>query len=358
MKYKTWTQLVAEHLGIDVDVSILKANDFLLAQVKVLMRIIEKNSLRVQLTNGERRELAELGAELAPVNRRRYSKIVQADTILSWHRRLIGKITKSEKGKRNGRPPVTDEEKDQVLEMFRKNPNWGCMRIAGELKKVGYNRCATTVRNIFKKEGIEPPPLKCRADGRWKRMMDAHSEIWQTDFAVHPILNLFSGKATNYYIQLFKNIKTREVCLGGITANPNAEWMKQSARNISGFELETADLLIRDNDQIYQSNFDDIFESSGTSVRRTSIRSPDLNSHIERFIRSLKEECLSQLMIFSKNQLEYVVREYLQFYNKERPHQGLGNKIPLKTNWKVGEGEVVCEERLGGLLTSFERLSA
>ena len=289
--------------------------------------------------------------------RKKYSLLVTPDTLLVWHRHLIGKMHKGQKGKRNGYPPISDRERDLIIRMARENPDWGLTRIAGEIRKSGYNRCPTTISNILKKEGIEPPPLKCRPKGSWKRFMNAHSEVWQVDFAVHNVLNLFNQKVTPYFIQLYINIRSREVVLGGITAHPNTEWMKQSARNISGFEMEDADLLIRDNDKIYQPSFDHIFKANGTKVSRTSIGAPDMNSFIERFILSLKSECLNQLMLFSKEQLQYAVREYIQFYNTQRPHQGLDNEIP-KAKVNVAAGEVVCLERLGGLLKSYERKAA
>jgi transposase InsO family protein len=350
--------MVSRHLGIDVDVSILEANDFLVKQIGILMKILEKDNVRLKLNDEERRQLAELGAKLDPKKRDKYSMLVTGETILCWHRRLIGKLVESKKGERKGAPPVTDEERQQVIRMARENPNWGLLRISGELKKLGLVRCATSVRNILKNAGIEPPPLKCRADGSWKRFMDIHSEVWQTDFAVYPVLNLFNKRVTNYYIQLFINIRSREVVLGGVTSHPNAEWMKQSARNISGFEMEDATLLIRDNDQIYQSSFDAIFEANGTKVAPTCVAAPDMNAFIERFILSLKSESLSHLMIFSKGQLQFAVQQYIQFYNTQRPHQGLDNEIPKPPGTEMATGEISCRERLGGLLKSYERLAA
>ena len=355
---RSWKGLVAKYLGIDVDVSILQTNDFLVKQIQVVLKIIQKNELVLKFTDEDRRQLAELGARLNPKKREDYSMLVNAETLLTWHRQLIGKLIQSKKGKRNGAPPITDEERQLIIKMARENEHWGLLRISGEIKKSGYNRCPTTVRNVLKKAGIEPPPLKCRPKGNWQKFMDTHSEVWQTDFAVHPVLNLFNGKVTSYYIQLFINTRSREVALGGITSHPNEQWMKQSARNISGFEMENADLLIRDNDQIYQPSFDYIFESNGTKVKNTCVGAPDMNSFIERFIGSLRRECLKHLMLFSKRQLEFAVGEYLQFYNTQRPHQGLDNEIPFSEIKELGEGDVICRERLGGLLKSYERLVA
>ena len=351
---ENWKGLIKQYLGIDVDLAILEANDFLMKQIEVLLKLLEKNKVLIKLTEEDRRQLAKMGAKLDPKKREKYSMLVNANTLLIWHRRLIGKLIQSKKGKRKGYKPVSDEERQLIIRMARENNLWGLLKISGELQKNDYNRCPTTIRKVLTDAGIEPPPLKCRAKGSWKGFMKAHSEVWQVDFAVHDGLNLYDRSVTRHYIQLFINTKTREVVLGGITAKPHEEWMKQNARNISGFEMENADLLIRDNDQIYQDSFDYIFESNGTKVARTSVAAPDQNSVIERYIGSLKSECLNHLMIFSKEQLEYCVWQYIDYYNKERPHQGIGNQIP-KPKKKKGTGEVICTERLGGLLKSYER---
>ncbi|MCM8541267.1 MAG: integrase core domain-containing protein [Lentisphaeraceae bacterium] len=355
---RSWKGLVAKYLGIDVDVSILQANDFLVKQIQIVLKIIQKNELVFKFTDEDRRQLAELGAKLNPKKREDYSMLVTGETLLTWHRQLIGKLIQSKKGKRNGAPPITDEERQLIIKMARENEHWGLLRICGEIKKSGYNRCPTTIRNVLKKAGIEPPPLKCNPKGNWQKFMDAHSEVWQTDFAVHPVVNLFDGTLTRYYIQLFINTRSREVVLGGITSHPNEQWMKQSARNLSGFEMESATLIIRDNDKIYQNSFDNIFKEGGCKVAPTCIASPDMNSLIERYIWSIQRECLDLLMLFSKKQLEYAVSEYIQFYNNQRPHQGLDNQIPKAKEPRGGTGRIICDERLGGLLKSYERLAA
>ena len=119
-------------------------------------------------------------------------------------------------------------------------------------------------------------------------------------------------------------------------------------------------MLILDNDKIYQDSYDHTFESHGTKVRTTSIGVPNMNTYIERFIGSLQRECLDHLVLFSKRQLQYAVTEYLEFYNTQRPHQGIDNEIPKpkKEFTNTSSGKVICHKRLGGLLNSFERVAA
>jgi hypothetical protein len=151
MMSKTWKGLVAQNLGIDVDLAILEANDFLMKQIEVLLKIIEKNKVRLQFTDEDRRQLSELAVKLNPKNRQRYSILVNSETLLIWHRKLIGKLIKSEKGKRNGYPPISDKERKLIIRMARDNPHWGLVRISGELLKSDYRRCPTTIKNVLLK---------------------------------------------------------------------------------------------------------------------------------------------------------------------------------------------------------------
>jgi hypothetical protein len=129
-----WKCLVSQYLGIDVDVSILEANDFLLPQIGVLMKILEDNEVKLKLKDEQRRELAEFGAKLNPAKRDQYSMLVTGEIILTWHRRLVGKVLESKKGERKGAPPISDTERELIIRMPRENPNWGLLRIAVSLR--------------------------------------------------------------------------------------------------------------------------------------------------------------------------------------------------------------------------------
>ena len=357
---KSWKESVLKHLGLDVDVSLLESIDFLMEQINFLLKVLDRNKVSLSFNNEDRRKLAELAVALDPNKREMYSRLVTPETLLVWHRKLIGKLINSKKGKRNGAPPITDEERQKIIEIAITDMDWGLLRICGELKKIGYERCPMTVAKVLREAGIEPPPLKSWPKGTWKRFMDAHKEVWQVDFAYYDTLNLFDNKVTRQFIQLYININTREVVLGGITSHPHEQWMMNKARSISGFEMENADMLIRDNDKIYQDSYDATFESHGTKVRTTSIGAPNMNAYIERFIGSLQRECLDHLVLFSKRQLQYAVSEYIEFYNTQRPHQGIDNEIPKPKDHDPDNttGKVICHKRLGGLLNSFERVAA
>ena len=150
--------------------------------------------------------------------------------------------------------------------------------------------------------------------------------------------------------------KTRKVEIAGIIPQANGQWMKQMARNltdpINGF-LKDKKYLIHDRDPLFTEEFKEILRSAGVKPVKTTVASPNLNPFVERFVRSIKSECLNKILIFGERHLRHVISEYMTFYHQERPHQGIGNN--LIDPQPQGNGEIVCHERLGGLLKSYRR---
>jgi len=154
------------------------------------------------------------------------------------------------------------------------------------------------------------------------------------------------------------HVATRKVEILGVDAQPNGPWMEQIARNVSGDGgfLAGKKYLIHDRDPLYTAKFESILKGAGVQPVRLPPRSPNLNAHAERFVRSVKEECLGHLILLSEEQLRYVLTEYLKHYHHERIHQGI-NKI-IEPQHEVNQGEIICIERLGGLLKSYHRQAA
>ena len=152
------------------------------------------------------------------------------------------------------------------------------------------------------------------------------------------------------------NYSTRKVEIAGIVQQAHGEWMKRIAKNLSdpfdGFLRDTK-YLIHDRDPLFTEAFCKVLKSSGIKTTRTSPMSPNMTPYIERFVRSIKYECLNKMLIFGEKHLKHIVREYVEHYHCERPHQGLDNNMigPLPQ----GKGGVTCKERLGGLLKSYRR---
>lgn len=167
-----------------------------------------------------------------------------------------------------------------------------------------------------------------------------------------------------FHILFFIDVGTRKVYLGGITTSPQENWRKQIARNLTMTDCDfftNCRYLIRDRDAKFTSGFDMIFRSVGIEPVKLPARSPNLNAFAERFVRSIKSECLDRMIFFGEASLRYAICECIEYYHHERPHQGIGNVIPfpVKEN-SVGsrDGLVACRERLGGLLRFYHQKEA
>ena len=168
-----------------------------------------------------------------------------------------------------------------------------------------------------------------------------------------------------YYILFFINIASRKVYIAGMTPHPNERWMCQVARNVTmaddGF-LHGMKYLTLDRDGKYAESFREILKSAGVEPLRLPPKSPNLNAYAERFVRSIKEECLDKLILFGEGSLRRAIDQYLEHYHAERPHQGKGNVILFPTNQPTADSSkdtpVQCRQRLGGLLKFYHRKAA
>lgn len=333
-----------------------KEIEFLKAENQVLRQQLPK---RLALTDSQRRLLAQKGF---PLGRRRLAdlcSIAQPSTILKWHRQLVAcKFDGSKRRRTPGRPPTPQEIKDLVLRIARENPAWGYDRIAGALANLGFNLCDQTIGNILREAGLPIAPIRKRSES-WAAFLKRHrSVIWATDFFSAEIWT-HKGLST-FYVLFFIHLATRRVILGGCTDHPNAAWVEQTARNLTGFDeaipLSSCRYLIHDRDSKYTACFDHIFESLGIEPLKLPPRSPNLNAFAERWVRSVKEECLEQFLFIGENSLRRALKEYDAHYHHERNHQGLDNVIPFPdTNLPNLKGPIIKQERLGGLLNFYQR---
>jgi putative transposase len=288
--------------------------------------------------------------------------IVTPDTTLRWHRKLIAeKWDYSDRRKKApGRPPTPRDQVDLILKLAKENPTWGYDRMEGTMKNLGYVISDTTIGDILKAHGVEPAPDR-GARTRWKTFLKAHWDtIGAVDFTTVEVWTK-SGLVT-FYILVAMRLKTREVEIAGITESPNGEWTIQMARNLtdceSGFFRNTTHIIVdRDNSfKPFRSYIDNLTEAQMVPL---PFRSPNLNAFLERFMRSMKSECLNRMIFFGRNSLERALKEYTAHYHHERNHQGLENQI-IDPDESVGQmvGDVHCRERLGGMLRYYYRDAA
>jgi len=164
-------------------------------------------------------------------------------------------------------------------------------------------------------------------------------------------------------VLFFIHLETRRVSLAGFTPYPDQDWMEQQARNMTMEEwgwLRGCRYLLHDRDTKFCESFRELIESGSVKPLRLPARSPNLNSYAERWVRSVKEECLAKLILVGESSLRRALQQYLLHYHEERNHQGKGNRILFRfqTEARRDMGAVRCRERLGGLLKYYEREAA
>jgi transposase InsO family protein len=241
-----------------------------------------------------------------------------------------------------------------VLRFAKENPRWGYVRIQGELKKVDIFVSAATIRSLLRRHGLKPAP---RRDGPyWKEFLSEQAAgILACDFFCVETIGL-----KTLYVLFFIEVSTRRVHLAGVTSHPNSAWVTQQARNLAiEDQLREVSFLIRDRDTKYSGPFDEVFRSEGVRVIRTPIRAPMANAFAERFVRTVRRECLDNILVLGERHLERILRGYTGHYNKERPHRGLSLETPEpKPDTDQGSGDIVRVARLGGLINEYHRIAA
>jgi len=330
------------------------------AQISALLEKLGKK--RLLLNDDQRRLLAVKGKALGRKTLMELTTIVTPDTILRWHRQLVAKKWdySDRRQKKPGRPPISDEVVQLVLRMAKENPSWGFDRIQGALANLGHNVSDQTVGNILKSHGIEPAPERKRQT-TWKTFLKAHwNVLGAVDFTTIEVWT--KGGLVTFYLLFIMELKTRRVHFAGCTPNPDETWMKQIARNLTDAEdgfLYGKRYLLMDRDTKFCPVFKDTLDGENIKPLLLPAKSPNLNSHLERFHRSIKEECLRKMIFFGEQSLRAAVGQYLLHYHAERSHQGLGNAI-IEPNERIGVaiGHVQCRERLGGLLRYYYREAA
>jgi len=335
------------------------AIEYLLTENRVLREKLGKK--RILLSDDQRRRLAVKGKILGRKVLEQVAGIVTPDTILRWHRELVARHWDySGLRKHVGRPPLSKEIVELVLRMAQENPTWGYDRIQGALANLGHPVSDKTVGNILKTHGIEPAPDRKR-QSTWNTFLAAHWDVMASiDFTTIEAWTK-TGLVT-YYLLFVMEIATRRVYFAGCTANPDELWMVQIARNLSDPEygfLRPKKFLIMDRDAKFSEEFRATLEQVGIEAVRLPLRSPNLTPHIERFMRSLKDECLHRLIFLGQKPLQAAAVSFLAHYHAERNHQGLDNRL-IDPDEEVGRiaGEVECRERLGGILRYYYRKAA
>jgi putative transposase len=281
-------------------------------------------------------------------------RIVQPDTVLRWHREFARRKWTYPQKNRGGRPKIHREKESLIVQLARENLGWGYGKIEGELLKLGYKVSLTTVRNVLDRNSIVPAPFRYGSIG-WKTMMNHYKDqlLACNFFTIETIF------LRTVYVLVFIEIGSRRVHLAGISSQPDSQWVAQQARQLV-WQIEEAETnfrcLIRDNDSKYTEAFDNVFESHQTRIIPTPIRAPNANSYMERWIRSVREECLDHILVINEGHLRRVLNEYINYYNSRRPHQGLEQQSPIPRPKPETTGKVIRHQVLGDIINDYFRL--
>jgi len=255
-----------------------------------------------------------------------------------------------------------DTARELVVQIAQENVGWGYDRVVGALANRGYTLSDETVGNILRRNDI-PSALERKQTTTWKEFIRAHMAVLAgTDVFTVEVLTLH-GLVT-YYVLFFIHLESRRVEIAGITSYPNEVWMRQIARNVTmdewGF-LDECRYLLHDRDTKYTHPFRQIIKSGGVAPLRLPPRSPNLNAYAERWVKSVKDEYLSKLVLFGEASLRHTLRSYLMHYHGDRNHQGKDNMLlfpTVKTRGNFGDSPARCGKRLGGLLKHYHREAA
>jgi putative transposase len=283
---------------------------------------------------------------------------VRPETLLRWHRRLVARRW-TYPHRRPGRPPIEREVRELIVRLARENASWGYVRIVGELRKLGVDVSATLVRSVLAEAGIPPAPQRDRQS--WRSFLRQQGDsILACDF-----LTVDTVWLRRLYVLVFLSIGSRRVKYMACTSNPDTAWMLQQARNLL-MDLDDGGrqvrFLLHDRDAKFAAAFDALFATAGIRIVRTPVRAPNANAHVERWVGSVRRECLDRLLIIGRRQLEHVLRVYVRHYNCGRPHRALDLQPPEPTAAvAAARGDasapltgVYRRDLLGGLIHEYE----
>ena len=323
-------------------------NAILKKENEILLRNLKQANKRIKFTKSDKiffSSIYNITKNLSYI-----FTLVKPDTVLKWYKKLIKNYwTFSKNSNKAGRPETDKEIKKLILEMKNKNILWGAKKIQGELKKLGINLDTKTIRKIlktFRDKG------KIKKSLTWSKFLKTHiNSIYAMDFfTIDTIFNV------RYYVFFIIHHKTREIIQTAITRNPTMLFVKQQMIEFEERVVSKAKekiYLIHDRASMFLIDY----SWYGIEGIKTSIKAPNMNAIAERFVRSIRQECFDWFIIFSKKQIKNILNEYINYYNSQRPHQGIRQGIPKGYEIK-DRGKIISHPAVFGLHNYYEREAA
>ena len=331
---------------------------------KDLEILVLRNQLRVlQRTAGRPRlkpiDRVLLAAASRVLPRDRWAAfLVTPSTLLRWHRELVRRKWTYRKTGRPGRPPIDPALRALILRLARENPRWGCVRIRGELRKLGFSVSATTIRNLLRTARAGPAPR--RSGPTWSQFLRAQADgIIACDF-----FTVETAWLRTLSVLVFIELGSRRIHISPATAHPDSAWVTQQARNLAlrlDARTTPARFLVRDRDAKFSRPFDTVLRSEGMRVIRTPVRAPNANAYAERVIETMRAECLDWTLNLGRRHLDRTLRTYADHYNRQRPHRALGLAAPLAAAgepFPANPRHIRRRDLLGGLIHGYHGAAA
>ena len=286
--------------------------------------------------------------------------IVTPGTLLAWHRKLTAQIYDGSGKCGPGRPRTAGEMEALVVRMADENRHWSYRRIQGAMSNLGHQLARSTIAGIRERHGIEPAPER-RRKTTWKEFLTRH---WELSVAADSFtVEVWTRRGLQRFIVLFFiELSTRKMEIAGIASIANGLWMSQIGRNLTDAVdgiLNGERYLLHDRDPLFTTEFLDMLANVGAKSVKLPPRSPNLNAHAERFVRTIKESCLERMILFGEESLRTAIHNFVAPYHAERNHQGLANRIISPEPGHLREAGVVRRrQRLGGMLNYYYRAPA
>jgi putative transposase len=333
-----------------------RAKDLEILVLRQQLRVLRRKTGRPKLTAADRVLLAAASRVLP--RQRWASLLVTPQTLLRWHRTLVRRKWTYGRERTPGRPPIDSEVVALVLRLARENARWGCVRICGELRKLGIRVGATTIRTLLRRHGLGPAPR--RLGPTWAQFLRAQAEgVVACDFFTVETIRL-----KTLHVLFFIHLSTRRVVATEVTAHPDTAWVTQQARN-AAMELDDRGVsirfLLRDHDAKFTRGFDEVFDSEEGKVVRTPIRAPKANAYAERWVQTVRAECLDWTLVLGRRHLLRLLHTYVRHYNQQRPHRSLTLAVPEphdRSSPQVDLGDVRRRDVLGGLIHEYHEVAA
>jgi putative transposase len=335
----------------------VEEKDLEIALLRQQLRILErKASHKARLSRPQKLMIVTLVDKLKSKSQRFRDRLgecmvlVKPETVLKWHRELVRRKWTFQRPNVGGRPRLDADLEALIVRIARENPRMGYDKIQGELLKLGYDVDRISVRNVMRRHHLPPAPRRGRSS--WRTFLKHYrQQILACDF-----FSIETIALQTLYVLFFIELDSRRVHLAGCTSTPDNTWVTQQARQLTDTP-QPMRYLIHDHDTKFSAAFDAVFVSEGIEIVLTPFQAPKANAVAERWVRSVREECLNQLPILNESHLRRLLMEYIGYYNSARPHQGLQQQAPIPFP-PTREGRIHRRDMLGGVIHDYYRRAA